>query len=145
MNTSDFASTYGREAVTGLMVQDPIYAWDALVVEVITNLDRVQVMNKPIMDHNYAVYGDPEADPSTGWYAQVIGINSAANGGEGVITLRNLLGSEDSAKVQGYDAAQSSTFYIDAVDESAGTYRMNYNTELLGRTLYFTVTLVDFK
>jgi FKBP-type peptidyl-prolyl cis-trans isomerase 2 len=29
------------------------------------------------------------------------------------------------------------------VDESAGTFRMNYNGELLGKTLYFTVTLVD--
>jgi peptidylprolyl isomerase len=143
MNLTEFSSIYGYVPVVGLLVQDPVYGWDVLVMEKDTNADTVMVMNKPTVSHEYAVYGEPDVIPATGWYAQVVSVDSAANSGEGLILVKNLLTDEDSGMVEGYDISKGSTFYVDMVDEAAGTYRMNYNGELLGKTLYFTVTLVD--
>jgi FKBP-type peptidyl-prolyl cis-trans isomerase 2 len=143
MNYSDFETEFSQDPETGMVVQDSLYGWDILVIDANSNSDLVLLMNKPLVGEQFAVYGEPQSSPPTGWYAEITSIDSGANGGKGIIQIRNLLTSEDAGMVEGVDVSTGSTFYVDMVDESAGTFRMNYNGELLGRTLYFTVTLVD--
>lgn len=143
-NYTTFYSTYSEVPKAGMVVQDPLYGWDILVVDANSKSDTVLLMNKPMeVGQKFAVYGEPDSAPPTGWYAEVVSYDSTADGGNGIIEMRNLLTSADAGMVEGYDLSKGLTFYVDMVDESAGTFRMNYNSELLGKTLYFTVTLVD--
>jgi peptidylprolyl isomerase len=142
-NYTIFYSIYGEVPRAGMLVQDPLYGWDILVVDANSKSDTVLLMNKPMVGQKFAVYGEPDSTPPTGWYAEVVSVDSAAAGGNGIIEIRNLLTSADAGMVEGYDLSKGLTFYVDMVDESAGTFRMNYNNELLGKTIYFTVTLVD--
>jgi FKBP-type peptidyl-prolyl cis-trans isomerase 2 len=142
-NYTIFYSVYSEVPKAGMVVQDPLYGWDILVVDANSKSDTVLLMNKPMVGQKFAVYGEPDSTPPTGWYAEVVSVDSAAAGGNGIIEMRNLLTSADAGMVEGYDLSKGLTFYVDMVDESAGTFRMNYNNELLGKTLYFTVTLVD--
>jgi FKBP-type peptidyl-prolyl cis-trans isomerase 2 len=142
-NYTIFYSVYSEVPKAGMVVQDPLYGWDILVVDANSKSDTVLLMNKPMVGQKFAVYGEPDSTPPTGWYAEVVSVDSAAAGGNGIIEMRNLLTSADAGMVEGYDLSKGLTFYVDMVDEPAGTFRMNYNNELLGKTLYFTVTLVD--
>jgi hypothetical protein len=69
-------------------------------------------------------------------------IDSTADGGQGTIVVQNLLTSADVGMIKGVTA--SSVFIVDKVDPVAGTFRMNFNGELVGVTLVFTVTMVGF-
>ncbi|MDD1746213.1 MAG: FKBP-type peptidyl-prolyl cis-trans isomerase [Methanomassiliicoccales archaeon] len=144
-NYTIFYSLYSEVPKAGMVVQDPFYGWDILVISADYKSDMVLLMNKPQVGQKLAVYGEPDATPSTGWYAEVVSIDSGADGGNGIIQVRNLLTSDDAGMVEGYDLNLGMTFYVDMVDESAGTFRMNYNGELLGKTLYFTVTLLEIE
>jgi FKBP-type peptidyl-prolyl cis-trans isomerase 2 len=142
-NYTVFYEVYSEVPEAGMMVQDPLYGWDILVVDANSNSDTVLLMNKPLVGQKFAIYGEPESSPSSGWYVEIVYIDSSADGGNGVIEIRNLLTNADAGMIEGVDTISGSTFYIDMVDESAGTFGMNYNNELLGKTLYFTVTLVE--
>lgn len=141
MNQTSFGATYGYLPEVGLTVQDPTFGWDVMVMDVNTDSDVVLVMNKPVVGQTYAMYGEPDAAPPTGWWAEVTSVDTADNGGMGSIVVKHLLTDSDAGKVKGYDLSKGSTFYVDKVSEAQGTYRMNYNSELLGQTLFFTVTL----
>jgi hypothetical protein len=52
------------------------------------------------------------------------------------------LSAADAGMVQGID--QTGNFIIDQVNLLNGTARKNYNGELVGVTIYFTVTLYAF-
>jgi len=142
-NFTIFYSQYNEVPNAGMVVQDPMFGWDILVIDADSKSDVVLLMNKPEVGQKFTVYGEPESTPSSGWYAEVVSIDSGADGGNGIIQVRNLLTNDDAGMVEGYDLDLGATFYVDKVDESAGTFRMNYNGELLGKTLYFTVTLVE--
>jgi len=145
MNYSNFASNYGASPQEGMTVHDPLYGWDAIVLSADQAANTVVVMNMPVLNQEYAVYGEPDAQSPTGWYAKVISIETAPNNGNGTIMVQNLLTSKDAGYIQGVStgAPMSGTFIVDQVNQTAGTYRMNFNGEIIGVTLYFTVTLVE--
>jgi hypothetical protein len=64
------------------------------------------------------------------------------NDGSGIILVQHDLIASDIDKVQGVD--QFGNFYIDNVDPMNATARKNYNNELVGVTIYFTITLYAF-
>jgi peptidylprolyl isomerase len=142
MNASVFSSQYSSIPQIGATVKDPLYGWDVNVISFDQQADLVVVRNMPQLGQSYAVYGDPTAAKPTGWFAEVISVDSSANGGTGVIQVQNLLTDSDAGMIQGVSTSNGSTFIVDQVDEAAGTYRMNYNNELVGVPLYFTVTLI---
>ncbi|MEM0448624.1 MAG: FKBP-type peptidyl-prolyl cis-trans isomerase [Methanomassiliicoccales archaeon] len=141
MSMDEFGAKYGYLPEQGMLVKDPDFGWDVIVMQVNTDADRVLVINKPVVGQRYAMYGEPDSVSPTGWWAEVTEVDSSANGGEGRIIVKNLLTDSEAGRIKGYDVRKGATFYIDMVNESAGTYRMNYNGELLGKTLFFTVTL----
>jgi len=143
LNYSNFNSIYGSSPQNGSTVLDPVYGWDVNVMSTDQAADLVVVRNMPILDHEYAVFGDPTAEKPTGWYAKVTSIDSMANGGNGTIQVHNLLTNEDAGHVQGVSFSAGSKFIVDQVDEVAGTYRVNFNQEVVGVPLYFTVTVLE--
>ena len=80
----------------------------------------------------YRIYGEG----STGWDVLVTNVDSNSN----TITIHHQLTEADSDMIKGVDG--TTTFFITMVDEADGTAVRNYNTELLGKTLVFTITVV---
>lgn len=130
---STFKAEYGVDAAQGLTVADPMYGWDATVYEYDEQADRVTVKNVPTLNALYHIYGTG----SVGWDVKVTGIDSNAD----LITLQHQLDEGDSDMIKGSDG--TSTFFIIDVDEDSGTAVRNYNTELLGKSLVFTITIVS--
>jgi FKBP-type peptidyl-prolyl cis-trans isomerase 2 len=130
---SSFKAEYGVNAAQGLTVSDPMYGWDATVYEYNEQADRVTVKNVPTLNALYHIYGAG----SIGWDVKVIGVDSNAN----LITVEHQLDEGDSDMIKGSDG--TSTFFIIDVDETNGTAVRNYNTELLGKSLVFTITIVS--
>jgi len=130
---SAFKAEYGTNAEAGLTVSDPMYGWDATVLEYDEQADRVTVKNVPTIGALYHIYGTDDA----GWDVMVTGIDSNSD----LITFQHQLDEGDSDMIKGLDG--SSTFFVIDVDADAGTAVRNYNTELLGKSLVFTITIVS--
>ncbi|MGQ0797404.1 MAG: hypothetical protein ACT4OI_06040, partial [Methanobacteriota archaeon] len=83
--------------------------------------------------------------PYGAWDAEVVAIDDAANGGDGRILVRHAVETSMLDAVGGTSNGQD--FYLSDVDlpeddPDAGTYTLNFNRQVVGRTLVFQVTLV---
>ncbi len=129
-NESAFFAYYGQTAVSATNVSDPIYGW-SVTVSILNGL--VTTTNSP--------YPGELVHPYSAWPASVLSLDDTANNGTGLITIQNHLDSTMIDKIGG-KAPNGKTFYLSAVDESAGTYTLNFNKQVIGRTLVFQITLV---
>jgi hypothetical protein len=142
MSYSSFSQVYNVTPLLNLTLTDPTWGWFARVVQANADADLVVVENMPTVGERLEIDGNPGAATPTGWYADVISVDSTLNGGLGIILIQHELSVADEGKVQGVD--QLGNFIIDHVDPLNGLARKNYNDELSGVTLYFTVTLYSF-
>jgi hypothetical protein len=140
MPASEFTAKYsGQVASTGAQFPDPHFGWPVLVLS--SNSSFVTIENLPNVGWT--------ASPA-GWPVKVTNVSSTANG-TGSITLQNELGPSQAGHVLGTDYAgtgpcsssSSGKFIVTAVNLGAGTYTENFNQEVQGETLIFTVTVVD--
>ncbi len=127
-----FQAEFQVSPVAGMTVTDPVYGWGVTVLEYNQGADRVTVKNVPTVNTSYHIYGS-----TTGWDLMVINIDSGTN----QITFEHQLSDEDSDMIKGVDG--TTTFFLTQVNVANGTAVMNYNTELLGKSLVFTITIVD--
>ena len=130
MNTSAFSSYYGQSPVSNTNVTDPIWGW-SVQVSILNGF--VAVTNSPYPSEVLRPYGK--------WSAVVLSVDDAANNGTGRITIQNRLDPSMVDKIGGTDPS-SATFYLSAVDLAAGKYTLDFNKQVVGRTLVFQVTLV---
>lgn len=141
MTTTVFKNTYGTSPVQYNTVKDPKYGWNVTVLSVDSSSSTVTIMNRPSEGMTYKVYG-LSSDSTYGWNAVVTSIN-ASKGDNGEIIVHNQLNSSSALHVKGYDS--TGKFFIESVNEAAGTAVINRNGEYVGRTLTFTVTLVQIE
>jgi FKBP-type peptidyl-prolyl cis-trans isomerase 2 len=140
LSQASFAEMYNVTPQVGLTVTDPTWGWSARVMKVDTNADSVDIWNMPSVGDRLEIDGNPGAATPTGWYAEVVSIDTTVNNGSGIIHIQHDLTSLDKGKVQGVD--QYGNFIIDQID--SGTARKNYNDEWIGVTISFTITLYAF-
>ncbi|HUT27629.1 MAG TPA: FKBP-type peptidyl-prolyl cis-trans isomerase [Methanomassiliicoccales archaeon] len=129
--SAQFTAEYGVGPVAGLTVTDPSWDWPVTVLEYNTQSDRVVVKNTPTVDTEYHINGDS----TTGWDVLVTDIDSTSD----LITLEHQLVDADSDYIMGVDG--TGTFFITQVDVENGTAVKNYNSELLGKSLVFIITI----
>jgi FKBP-type peptidyl-prolyl cis-trans isomerase 2 len=130
MNESAFSAYYGQGAVSNTNVSDPIWGW-SVQVSILNGF--VNVTNSP--------YPSEVLHPYDQWSAVVLSVDDSANNGTGLITIQNRLDAGMVDKIGGKSPA-GDTFYLSAVDVSGETYTLDYNKQVVGRTLVFQVTLV---
>ncbi len=130
MNDSAFQLRYGVRAVNGLIVIDPFWNWNATAS--VTN-DIVTVTNSPAIGQRLRLFG--------AWDAVVESIDDSANNGTGIVYVHHLLAPRDAGNVLGHDGGQ--TFIVSSVDPARGVYVVNFNNEVVGRTLVFDMTLTS--
>jgi len=132
MNATDFRTTYSTPAISGTSVADPFWGWPAGVSVAGT---VVTVTNSPVPGLKYRPYG--------AWDAQIDSIDDGADGGVGRIVVHHLLDSNSADRVGKKDSSGKVQFVVTAVDVAAGTYTLNFNEPVKGRTLIFQVTMVS--
>lgn len=140
LTATQFTTTYpGQVASTGSQFPDPHFGWPVLVLSSNTSFVTVE---------NLATIGWT-ASPS-GWPVEVTNVSATANG-TGLITLQNQLSPSQAGHLLGKDysgtgpcSSQSGgKFIVTAVDLDTGTYTEDFNQEVQGETLIFTVTVID--
>ncbi len=135
LTTAQFTADYPSEnATVGTQFPDPTYGWNDLVLS--ANATGVVVQNLPPLGWSV---------PGTGWPVIVTAINSAS------ITVTNQLTPAEAGTVAGVSTAQvcssqppSGKYIVSAVDPTNGTYTEDFNSEVVGATLVFQVTVVQF-
>ncbi len=130
MDATAFSAYYGQPVTSATNVTDPIYGWSA-TTSVVQN--TVVVTNSP--------YPSEVIHPYGAWTAVVLSVDDTANNGTGVITIQNHLDPSQVDRLGG-KSPTAGTFYLSAVDLVAGTYTLDFNKQVVGRTLVFQVTLV---
>ncbi|SRR5579871_230266 len=140
LTSSQFTSGYpGQPASTGAEFPDPHYGWPILVLS--SNSSFVTVENLASVGWT--------ASPA-GWPVEVTAVSATANG-TGMITLENQLSPSQAGHVLGKDflgngpcsSQANGKFIVTSVDLVHGTYTEDFNQEVQGQTLIFTVTVVD--
>jgi FKBP-type peptidyl-prolyl cis-trans isomerase 2 len=142
LNYTQYYEKFDTPPEVGLTLSDPVWGWEVTVLSVDIDANLVLVMNTPRLDAVYPVYGADFGLNNTGWHVIVDSYDSSSNGGRGEIVIMNLLEPEDVGMLKGIDSDANQFFLFD-VDVESNTITLNYNAELVGQTLYFTVTLVE--
>lgn len=131
MNSTVFSSKYKTNAVSGETVTDPFWGWTAVVS---VAGDIVTVTSNPVPGEIVRPYG--------AWNARVTCVDDAGSGCAGQILVRHVLDSTSVDRI-GAKLTDGREFYISSVDLGAGTYTLNFNRQVVGRTLVFQVTMVS--
>ena len=134
LSLSEFFETFNKTAQVGLVVTEETYGWDVAVLDVNEDANEVLIQNAPDLGDRFAVYGDPTAEDPAGWYAEVISLGAEE------IVVNHLLTSDDVNLVKGYDATDTEFIIHEVAD---GEIVLNYASEVVGKTLTFTITLVE--
>ncbi len=130
LTTAAFLERFKLNPGIGLVVKDPLWNWNATVTTL--SQDFVTIMHLPEQGMTIRPYG--------AWEARVLQVDSSANAGLGRVVVRHLLDVSDVNTVKATDGG--GTFRVIAVDVAAGTYTVDYNREVVGKTLYFWLNLL---
>lgn len=135
MNKTDFSSKYYTDAVIGKTIKDTEWGWNATVYFIDPETDEVILKWEPyigeIIDYNGV------------WTSEVISIDNSANSGTGEITISHMLLPEDAGVL--YGNFEDSMFFVKDVDLDAATATLDYNREVVGKTLIFKITIVSIE
>ena len=144
MTFSQFNARYNLTAVAGMTITDPVYKWPVVVLIADSAADNVKVQNAPVQGQNYLIYHNA-SQSAAGWNITVTSVNTSVSAA-GQIILHHDISETDTGMIRGVDQT-GTTFILDNVNTVPGTLwtaQRNYNSELVGKTLTFTITLVSF-
>ena len=146
LSKAEFKAMFGHDPVAG-GINNAKHSLFGIDARYHIEGNNVVVEFNPSIDQTYQACASGDAK---GWSVKVTSIK------DGVITLKHQLTEDDNFMVRGYDQAGFSytnpqtqktevkrDLFIDEVDVDAGTFVMNYDREVKGRVLTFTVTLVS--
>jgi FKBP-type peptidyl-prolyl cis-trans isomerase 2 len=146
-SVSSFKNYFNTEPIPLATYAHFFWKWQVMVASI--SGDNVTVLNQPAKGSSVYPFGDPRADDPNGWEVRVVDYDPTADGGNGRITVQNMVTQEDVYNVKGTDS-ESGTFVISAFNADNGTFQIHrsdsnigYNGEIAGRALFFEVTIVS--
>lgn len=131
LSESEFEDRFYVEAMEGITIRDPFWQWNVTVLDITGGI--ATFLNTP--------FTGMKIKPYDKWEAEVIYMDSSANGGKGVIKVKHLLSEKDENQIMATE--KKGNFIIVSVDTDAGTYTVDYNPEVVGKTLIFQVTVIS--
>jgi len=140
MTFAGFMANYSVTPVAGMTIVDPVYKWPVMVLIANSVSDQVEIQNAPIQGQNYWIYHNSTAK-AAGWNITVTSVNSTVSQAGQIVLVHDILVS-DSGMIRGVDE-KGTAFILDNVNTTTGTAHRNANTELVGKTLTFKITLVS--
>jgi hypothetical protein len=133
-NTTTFFDTYQMDAIEGANVKNLVYGWNMTVFHVDALSGNVILKNNPF-------FGEI-IQSQYGWSSKVVSIDSSANLGTGEIVIRHILTAGDIG-TKFFNDETKGPFQITEIDSIAGTFTVDFNREVVGKTLKFKITLVS--
>jgi FKBP-type peptidyl-prolyl cis-trans isomerase 2 len=133
----DFFERFGSAPVVNATYTDPRWGWDVRVVSSrqVGQDSELTLDNSPWEGMNISAY--------VGFQSRVVKIESGANGGIGEIVIRHLLDPVDANKVMGDSPHGDGRFVVVSVNEAAGTFEADFNSEKAGETLRYEITILS--
>lgn len=128
LGTEEYLERFFVQPRDGQIVLDPTWKWN---VTVRVSGDLVTIRNSPDIGQTVRV--------GNRWDARVVSIDDGASGGKGVIRLQHLLTAQDVNAFVAGDAGGN--FIVVALDGALGTYTVDYNPEVVGKTLGFEIAV----
>ena len=132
MNSTQFQAQFGTSPVDGSIVTDPAWGWTSTVrvAGAVVTVRAAPTLNKIVR-----IAGE--------WNAEVVWIDDAANQGLGVVRVRHHLLAADVDAFVATD--RTGNFIIVALDAAAGTFTVDYNNAVVGKTLAFELTVTTLR
>jgi FKBP-type peptidyl-prolyl cis-trans isomerase 2 len=134
VNSMEFSNNYSVSPSVGVTVRERFWGWNVTVTGVDQAAGTITLKRMPDVGWIFS--------PHLGWESEVISIDESADGGFGVINVLNHLTPADANMVLGIDE-NGDEFRLVGVDLDASTYTVDYNREVVGRTLVFRVTVLS--
>lgn len=130
-NESKFIEYFGKSPDIGLVVKDPKWGWNVTVFS---------------HDGNYVFFHFTprvgEIVTPFGWEIKVVGVDSTANNGTGEIKIQHLIKPSQVNRLHAKDF-QGRDFYLIGLNTEKGTFTIDYNEQVKGNTLIFTITVLN--
>jgi FKBP-type peptidyl-prolyl cis-trans isomerase 2 len=140
MTFAQFKTNYSVSAVAGMTLVDPVYKWPVMVLVANSDADFVRIQNAPVQGQSYWIYHNSTVN-AAGWNITVTSVNSTISQAGQIVLVHDITAS-DSGMIRGVDE-KGTIFILDNVNLTTGTAHRNANTELVGKTLTFKITLVS--
>jgi len=133
-NVADFIDTFQINPDVGVNVKNIQYGWNMTVYHVDMLSDKVFVRNNPFIGEVInSVYG---------WKSRVVSIDSSVNSGTGEIIIQHIISNDDVGSKYFQDE-MGNNFKIVSINRAEDTITVDFNRDVVGRTLVFKVTLVS--
>ncbi len=127
---SDFSTLYpGVNATGGTHFTDPTYGWPDIVLAV--NSSAVVVEHLPSVGWTV---------PGASWPIVVTAVNATTIGVKNELAFGDV--GNVAGTVTGSGVCGATTYIVSALNLSAGTYTQDFNRQVVGQSLTFTVTIV---
>jgi len=130
MNLTNFRLKFSVSPEINLEVSDPYWGWTETVVSIVG--DAVTTSASPGV-------GDV-VHPYKAWSSKVISVDSSVDGGKGMIEVEHEITSDMVNNVMEKDSS-GGEFFLTGLSTFHGTFTIDFNREVVGKTLVFTVTL----
>jgi FKBP-type peptidyl-prolyl cis-trans isomerase 2 len=144
---ASFKSSFNTDPIPLATLAHFFWKWKVQVASV--EGDTVTVLNQPTEGSTVYPFGDPNATTPYGWEVRILSYDPAADGGNGIITVQNMVSKDDVYNVRGTDSG-GGEFIVAGYDEANGTFQLHvsnqsagYNGEIAGRALIFEVTILS--
>ena len=131
-NSTGFEDKYSIPAIIGTTVVNENYGWNMTVYYVDLSSGDILMRNEPMIGEIIQI--------SDGWNSMVVSVDSSSDR-TGEIVVKHLLYSTDEGNAMGSD--EYGSFLVTDVDLTAGTMTLDYNREVVGKTLVFKITIVS--
>jgi hypothetical protein len=133
-NVADFIDTFQINPDVGVNVKNIQYGWNMTVYHVEMLSDKVFVRNNPFIGEVInSVYGSK---------SRVVSIDSSVNSGTGEIIIQHIISNDDVGSKYFQDE-MGNNFKIVSINRAEDTITVDFNRDVVGRTLVFKVTLVS--
>ncbi|MEM3444898.1 MAG: FKBP-type peptidyl-prolyl cis-trans isomerase [Thermoplasmata archaeon] len=130
-NQSKFVEYFGKSPEEGLIVKDPKWGWNVTVFSY--DGDNVVFHFTPRVGEIVTPFG---------WEIKVLSVDSTANNGNGEIKIQHLIKPSQVNRIHAKDF-QSRDFYLIGLNPEKGTFTIDYNEQVKGNTLIFTITVLN--
>lgn len=131
MNSTDFYKKYTVHPSMGLEVVEPVWEWTATVIHI--SGDTITVRANPQIG---AV-----VKPYKKWDSRVKDIDSGADDGKGKIWIEHLIKPDIVDNILDTDN-EGKEFRLTGLSIAKGTFTIDYNREVVGKTLIFQITVL---
>ncbi|MBA3045537.1 MAG: FKBP-type peptidyl-prolyl cis-trans isomerase [Candidatus Thermoplasmatota archaeon] len=132
-NSAAFIEKYDVMPDVGVCVKNSDYGWNMTVFHIDTSGNNIVLRNNPSVGQI--------VQSTNGMVLKVESIDSSTNNGDGEIVLKHIISSDD-IETKIFSDEYGNQFRISSVDTFAGTYTLDFNREVVGKTLIFKITIV---